>query len=101
VHLDVLRLADAEGAVHGLVLDRRVPPAVEEEHVVGGRQVQAGAARLERQDEDEPVVLARLETLDHPIPLRLGDRVVLRVCRPRAAIRPRGETRGRKQRRGG
>ena len=52
VHLDVPRLADAVGAVGGLVLHRRVPPAVEVEDVVGGGQVEPGAAGLERQDED-------------------------------------------------
>ena len=41
VHLDPAGLADPEGAVGRLVLDRRVPPAIEVEHVVRGRQVQA------------------------------------------------------------
>ncbi len=45
------RLADAEGPVGRLVLHGRVPPAVEVEDVVGGRQVEARAARLERQQE--------------------------------------------------
>ena len=41
VHLHVARLADAEGAVGGLVLDGRVPPAVEVEDVVRAGQVEA------------------------------------------------------------
>ena len=41
-------LADAVGAVGRLVFDRRVPPRVEQEHVIGGGEVEAGAARLER-----------------------------------------------------
>ena len=40
-----LGLADPEGPVGGLVLDGGVPPAVEVDDVVGGGQVQAGAAR--------------------------------------------------------
>jgi hypothetical protein len=35
-------------AIAGLLLDGRVPPRVHEDHVVGGRQVQADTARLER-----------------------------------------------------
>ena len=49
--LHVARLADAEGAVAGLVFDGRVPPTVEVKNVVGGGKVKAGAARLERQNE--------------------------------------------------
>ena len=45
VHLHVPRLADAEGAVGGLVLHRRVPPAVEVEDVVGPR---SGSGRCRR-----------------------------------------------------
>jgi hypothetical protein len=40
VHQHVLGLPDAEGAVGGLVLHRRVPPAVEVHHVRRGGQVQ-------------------------------------------------------------
>ena len=41
-------LADAVRAVGGLVLDGGVPPRVDQEHVVGGGEVEAGAAGLER-----------------------------------------------------
>ena len=62
VHQDVFLLADAEGPIGRLVLDRRVPPAVEM-HDVGRRgQGQAGAAGLQRQDEERHglVLLERL-----------------------------------------
>mgnify|MGYP003300432036 CR=1 FL=1 len=45
-------LPDAERAVGGLVLDRRVPPAVEVKHMVGARQVQTRTACFERQNKD-------------------------------------------------
>ena len=54
VDLHVARLADAERAVGGLVLDGRVPPAVEVEDVVRRGEVQAEAAGLEREHEDRP-----------------------------------------------
>ena len=44
---DVALLADAEGAVRGLVFDGRIPPAVEMNHVRGGGEVEAGAAGFE------------------------------------------------------
>ena len=46
VDQNVLRLADAERPVGGLVLDRRVPTAVEVHHVRGGGQVEPRATRL-------------------------------------------------------
>src|SRR4051812_30491787 len=48
----VLLLADPEGAVGGLVLDRRVPPAVEVYYVRSRRQVQAGASGFQRQHKE-------------------------------------------------
>ena len=75
VHLDVAGLADAKGAVGGLVLDRRVPPAVEVEDVVGGGKVQSRAARLEREDEDRRAVRG-LEPLDHRVAGLLRDTAV-------------------------
>jgi hypothetical protein len=58
-------LADPVRAIGRLVLDRGVPPRIEVDDVVGGGQVDAGAARLERQQEH--VGLAGLERGD---PLR-------------------------------
>ena len=51
VRHDGAGLADAPRPVAGLVLDRRVPPAVVEHDVAGGGEVEAGAAGLERQHE--------------------------------------------------
>ena len=65
VDLHVPRLADAEGAVGRLVLDRRVPPAVEVEDVRGAGEVEARAARLQREDEEERRVVVLLEAADH------------------------------------
>ena len=63
--LHLLYLADAVGAVGGLGLDGRVPPAVEVEDVAGTREVQARAARLEGQDEEPG--LPRFEALDEGV----------------------------------
>ena len=52
VHEHVLGLADAERAIGGLILHRRVPPAVEVDDVRRGGQIEAGAARLEREHEE-------------------------------------------------
>ncbi len=49
--LDVATLPDPERAVSGLVLDSRVPPPVDVDDMIGRGQVQAGAARLQRQQE--------------------------------------------------
>ena len=57
------RLADAVRAVDRLRLDGRVPPRVEQEHVVGRGQVQAEAAGLEA-DQEQPAVGIVLEPLD-------------------------------------
>ena len=48
VHEDGARLADAPGAVGGLVFDGRVPPAVVVHDLAGSREVEAGAARFQR-----------------------------------------------------
>ena len=58
VRRDDLRLPDAVGAVGRLVLDRGVPPRVEVDDRVRRGQVQAAAARLERDEEDRGPVLA-------------------------------------------
>src|SRR5207248_8600717 len=51
-------LANAKGAVGGLVFHRRVPPAIEVDHVRGGGQIQTRAASSERQDEKRWSVVA-------------------------------------------
>src|SRR3989442_3814079 len=62
VHQHVPLLANAEGAIGGLLLDGRVPPAVEVDDVGGGREIEARAARLEREHEEGR--LAGLEAVD-------------------------------------
>ena len=60
---DVARLAHAVGAVDGLGFDGRVPPGVEQEDVVGGRQVEAQAARFEA-DQEDAALRVGLEAVD-------------------------------------
>ena len=74
VHLDRLGLADPVGAVGGLLLDGRVPPAVDVDDVVGAGQVEPGAAGLERQQEDRESrpVAGALEARDHRLALADG-----------------------------
>ena len=45
-------LADAVGAVGGLVLDGGVPPGIHVDDVVGGGEVEPGAAGLEADQEE-------------------------------------------------
>ncbi len=59
VHEHRLALADAMHAVGRLLLDGRVPPAVEVEDVIRRRQVQTAAACADRDDEHRRPVLAR------------------------------------------
>ncbi len=58
VDQDVALLADAEGAVGGLVFDGGVPPAVEVDDVRGGGEVEPGAAGLDREHEERRAVFA-------------------------------------------
>ena len=51
------------GAIDGLRLDCRIPPGIEDEDVVGRRQVEAQAAGLEA-DQEERTVGVGLEALD-------------------------------------
>ncbi len=60
-------LADAIGAIRGLILHGGIPPAVEVEDVVGRREIEARAARLEGENEERRPAI-RLETLHHAIP---------------------------------
>ncbi len=77
---DVLRLADAVRAVDGLGLDGGVPPGVEQEDVLGGRQVQAEAAGLQA-DQEERAVGVVLEPLD-PLGAVAGPAVEVFVGEP-------------------
>src|SRR2546429_584887 len=52
VHQDILGLADAEGTVGRLVLNRRIPPSVKVHDMRSGREVESRATRLERKHEE-------------------------------------------------
>jgi hypothetical protein len=60
-------LADAVGAVAGLILDRRIPPWIKVNNIIGGREIQPCAARP--QTDQEQVALPRLESRDPLFPL--------------------------------
>jgi hypothetical protein len=62
-----LGLAEAVGAVGGLVFDGRVPPRVVVDHRVGGGEVEADAAGLQADQEDRH--LAVLELADRGFPV--------------------------------
>src|ERR1051326_7918368 len=72
VNLHVLYLSDAKGAVGGLVLDGRVPPAIKVEDMIGRRQVEADTASFQREDEERRAVPVFLKTLHHRIALLFG-----------------------------
>src|SRR5579871_1211903 len=76
VNLHVLALADAEGAVGGLVLDGGVPPAIIVKHVIGRRQVESHAAGLQREDEEWRAAPFLLETLHYAVAQLLGSAAV-------------------------
>ena len=76
VHLHGLGLADAVHARHGLHVVLRVPVRVEDDHGVGGREVDADAARARREDEDEGVRLRVREAVDRLLARRARDRAV-------------------------
>ena len=71
MHQDIALLPDAKRPVRSLVLHGRIPPAVEVDDMAGGRQVQPGAACLERQDEEGRAVVA-LERFHQLPPLPYG-----------------------------
>src|SRR6266542_3626242 len=68
--LYVSLLADAEGAISGLILHRRVPPAIEVEHVAGLSEVETGAAGFERQHEQSRPMRLILEPRHHAVARR-------------------------------
>ena len=70
-----LALTDAPGTIGGLVLDGRVPPAVVVDHLARRREVQSGASRLERHEQQRWP-----ETR-----LKLGNDSITRRLRRRAA----------------
>ena len=69
-------LADAVGAIGRLIFDGGVPPAVDMHDVGGGGEVQSGAARLQRGDEDRGRVGRRFLCETPCVPLELRDHPV-------------------------
>ena len=57
MYQDVFFLADPEGPIGRLALDRRVPPAVEMDHVRGRGQIQPGSSGLQRQHEERDILV--------------------------------------------
>ena len=72
MHQHPVGLADAVGAVGGLVLHGRVPPAVDVEHVAGAGEVEAHAAGLEREQEQLGAAGVVLEAIHHRLALGLA-----------------------------
>src|SRR5262249_51529087 len=71
MHQDILLLPDSEGPIGGLILDRRVPPAVEMDDMGRRRQVEARSTGLEREHE-ERVLVALLKSANQSLALRDG-----------------------------
>ena len=79
-------LADAVRAVDGLRLHRRVPPRVEEEDVLGGREVQAEPAGLEA-DQEQPARRVVWKRLTARCPVARAHRRGIRRRCPSASSR--------------
>ncbi|MNM56734.1 hypothetical protein D3C81_679110 [compost metagenome] len=67
IHEHGLVLADAPGAVRGLVFRRRIPPRIVVDHRVGRRQVQSHAARFQADQEDRYGTLLEGRHLRAPV----------------------------------
>jgi len=68
VHHHLALLADPKGTIGGLILHRRIPPAVEMDHMRCRGEVEPGTAGLEREHEerDQLVVLKMLDQVASP-----------------------------------
>ena len=64
----MLGLADPVGAVDGLGFDGGVPPGIEENHVAGGGEVEAGTTRFEG-DEENSLAFMGLKAFDESAPV--------------------------------
>jgi len=71
MHLNIPGLANPKGAVSRQILNRRVPPAIEIEHMAGRHQVQSGTASFKGQQEDA-ATLASLKAFHHFFALCTG-----------------------------
>ena len=67
MHLDIALLADAKGAVGGLILHRGIPPAVKVEDMAGAGQVEANATGFEREDKDWRTIGLLLKLFHHAL----------------------------------
>src|SRR5450759_2520666 len=76
VHLDVLGLPNAGGAVGRLLLDRGIPPAIHVEDVRGAGQIESRAAGAQREHEERGRFLVFLEAPHHLGPRVPRDRAV-------------------------
>ena len=64
---DGLVLADAVGAVGGLIFGSGIPPGIKMDDAVGGGEVEAGPAGFEGDEEDGNVLV--LETINKAAPV--------------------------------
>ena len=88
VHEHRLALPEAVHTVGRLLLDGRVPPAVEVEDVVRRRQVEAAAAGADRDDEDRrPVLASRTRSAARRAAARSGGRGRSRPSAPSRSAR--------------
>src|SRR5438105_6791401 len=69
-------LSDAVSAVDGLGLDGRIPPRVEEKHVLGGRQIEPMTASPQA-DEEELTLRVPLKALDDRLSVAGG---AIEIC---------------------
>src|SRR5207249_10963575 len=81
MNLNIALLSDAKRAVGGLVFNSGVPPTVEVEDVVRGREIQPRAPSLERQDEQTGNAVASvLKALYHLVWLCRGHAAMQEEC---------------------
>ena len=76
VNRDGTQLPHAVGAVRGLVFHGRIPPRIHVDHVIGCRQIDAHAARL--QADQENIAFSRLEGI-HPALALLHGRTAVEI----------------------
>lgn len=66
LHCHVFLLADAMAAVDGLLLDLRIPPRIQDDDVVGRREIQTDAHRHLAREKDLDIFLVR-EGVNQPV----------------------------------
>ncbi len=68
-----LFLANAVNAIIALILNRRIPPPAEMDHMIGGSECEADSGRPRRKNEKTKTGRRRLELVDDLLPLSAGD----------------------------